>query len=131
MKSKRIKKKTVFTSVDGKVIKASCTPIDKNINCTLNVSYKYEGTEKTKFFTTISNLSYAVDQTVPVYIYDNNIDNSSLSAPISTSTGYVLIVIAIIIIFAAWVWYYITKKYKFAAAVQGFSSGGSIISRAW
>ena len=100
------------------VTNSKCSTVDGGTKCTIdyeytvsNKKYKYTGVEVQG--------KYVNGNTIKVSYDTNNPDNHSV-LPINWKIiGWVCIIIGIIIIIGAWVWYYIASKYKIAAAATG------------
>jgi hypothetical protein len=100
-------------------------PDPKNLSysCSFNLFYTANGREQTKEFTNVTTTKqYADGQTLTIYFNPNQLDDISLSSDSSKTLGFVLLGVAIFIIFLSWFQYYKVKKFKFLAAEEGVNT---------
>jgi len=120
--------KSTYKSVMGIAVSDSvCSWSNNNGNsiasCTTEVKYSV-GIDYQQNIDTGSS-RYKAGDYVKVY-YGNN-PNSPTGNPVSSLVGWVLIIIAVLMIASSWIWVFLTRKYKFAAAAEGVSGAWGII----
>jgi hypothetical protein len=103
----------------------------RQYSCVLQVKYNVNGKDYTKVINTTGTTQYNVGSTVPISYDPNNPQDVKTSFPPPHWLGWVLIVLALIVIFGSWVWVWLTRKYKFAAAAQGVAGGVHLLKGAF
>tara|TARA_Y100000389_G_C17462232_1_gene522696 strand:+ start:3583 stop:4101 length:519 start_codon:yes stop_codon:yes gene_type:complete len=128
-----IQHKSHLKSIKGDVVKDSdCNTAIDNGNqytrCSTTVSYNINGkeypnkivnTESTKFTQGKNNITLWYSPTDP---------EKPEYSPTPTWAGWIIILIALLVIFGAWFCVWLTRKYKMAAAAVGASGIYSIIT---
>lgn len=106
-----------------------CPSVSQGMHsCFIEVSYKYLDKEYKKDINYTGDKSYYIGQNINVYIEPSDPNNVQLNSPPSNTTGIILIVVGLLIILGGWIWYWISKKWKVAAAATGASGIWNIIS---
>lgn len=95
-------------------------------NCTLDVTFTYNGNEMNKQVTYVSQTAPA--KTMTIY-YDPSSDKVNFGDVSYKFMGTVLIVMAIIFVLVAYLGYYVTQRYKFAAAGEGVAGAINMLRR--
>ena len=110
-------------SGQAKVIKVSCTGTN-NSQC--NATVQFVGSDGKQYTSTIQG-SYSVGQMVNIN-YDPSAPSDSIAAGgMSNKTGGIIfLVVGILVLLGAIVWFYIVQKYKAAAAVSGVGDVANI-----
>jgi len=89
-------------------------------NCTLNLSFIYQGTTYTPSLSYNGTSNYTIGQSLTVYFTD---DPSKVSLTENNpSTGWIAIFLGIGISALAWVMYWAARKWKAVAAIEGGES---------
>lgn len=95
-------------------------PKNLSYSCTFNLEYNANGKQQTKTYTEITTTKqYSNGQILTIYFNPDKPDDISLTSDSSKTLGFVLLGIAIFIIFLSWYQYYKVKKFKFLAAEEG------------
>jgi hypothetical protein len=100
-------------------------PNAKNLtyNCTFKLVYTINGERHTKEFSNFkTTIQYSNNQTITIYYNVKEIDDISLSSDSSKSLGFILLGVALLIIFLSWFQYYKVKKFKIFAAEEGVNT---------
>ena len=121
---------SLTAQIQGEVINKNFSPCsataENNIvkyNCILNVKYTVNGKDYTQTLTTTnSNLNYNTGDSILIYYDPKNPSNSGLTSDTTKTLGYILLIAAPFVILLPWVWVYITKKSKIAAAAGGVAT---------
>lgn len=108
-----------YTELKAKVLSIDCD----SKQCSNKIKYMKDNKEEIRFVYTSKNRTVSVGNEVSVFVGDDN----SVSLDNPKTGGIVLICIGLFVILAGWVWYWITKKYEFAAATSGLSNSLSMV----
>lgn len=121
--------------IQGKIMDATCATITQNNQqiqqCAIKVEYIVDG--KTYPFQTTRNEFYAKDQNVSLRYNPENPSEASMDMSAKTE-GLWMLLIGAIILAAAWINWYLKRRYKFAAAAGGVGAAFDMInvgSRSW
>ena len=101
--------------------------------CSFNVEYNLPGggsNNVTKSFSTNGGQQYSYDEMITLYYDPNDPTNIDLYQDNYAFLGWMLIVIAVIILISAWVWVYLTHASKLAAAYAGVETGAELAGNA-
>ena len=126
------RKNAYSSTVIGTVNSSTCTPstvngVVSNI-CQVTISYTVNNIVYTNIISSSTN--YTTNQTVSLSYDPTNPINSVIGPPTTTTTlGIGLVIGAIIVVSFAWLWVYLTKKYKFLAAATGTEDVLNIFKR--
>lgn len=120
------KKEKYSATIQGKVIDAQCPPVvkDQIQECLLKIEYIVN--EKTYTFESKKVGYYAKDYGIEVRYDPTNPEQATLDSSYKT-TGMILTGVGLFLIVAGWIYWYVVKRYKFAAAASGVSVGWNII----
>jgi uncharacterized protein YxeA len=108
--------------------------VDKNndndpfIQCYVEVSYIING--KTYNITGFTNdkKTYKKDDKIPIYYKPSSPEKGQLTTELSGHIiGLILLVFGLFTAGGSWLWYYVTKKYQFAAAAGGVAGAYDLI----
>ena len=119
---------TRTAQVQGEVTNNNpCTPTAVNnvvkYNCIIDVTFTLSAKVYTaNFINNNSNINYRKGDAITVYYDPKNPSDNGLLSDNSKIVGWVLLGIAPFIILFAWLWVYITRKSKVAAAAGGVAS---------
>ena len=124
--------KSHLKSTVGDVVKpSSCYNTIENGNnyksCTTNVSYSVKGQKYEKTINTGSSELTPGTGNITIWYSPVNPGNPEYN-PAPTWIGWVIILVALLVIFGAWFWVWLTHKYKVAAAAEGASGIYSILT---
>lgn len=99
--------------------------------CSLHLNYMVNGQAYTAVLDNQKlNQLYTVGQTITIYYDPRNPDrNIQISAPLSKNSARLMIYIAVGVMLLSWGWVWLTRRYKFLAAVQGVDTGLGILRR--
>ena len=103
------------------------------MGCNIDLSYNYNGKNYTvnNFlyeFNKQTNLNSVIDTTTPIYINPSNPSDISQNSDNSYKVGGIIfIVLGIIVPLFSYLNWWLTRKYKTLAAVEGVQSGINII----
>ena len=121
-----MKKNPFVSTVMATVESVHCSKMfaDENIyDCILNVTYIINGKKYSSSITPSDNKDYTGVKNIRIK-YDpfdpTNAEVASQTSP--RAMGIVLIVIGVIMIGLSWLSYYVTKKFKLAAAAEGLGT---------
>jgi hypothetical protein len=121
-------------SVEGTVVGNSiCDSVLSSDNkttykCTTYVTYTVDGILYEKKYLDTNQVSYNDNQPIVIW-YNPTKPNEPHGKPASKSIGYLIIGISVIILISSWVWVFITRRSKFAAAAGGASAAINLIRR--
>ena len=127
-----IKKISILTSTATATItqlNGACIQNNNIWTCNMNVSF----TDSTGKSYTINNLqsssqnNYTSGETITIYYEPDNPNNASLQSDNTHTIGYVLIIIAIIIMSISWIMVWLSQRYKIFAAAEGVSGIADIL----
>jgi hypothetical protein len=126
-------KKIEGTCTGDSQCKKSTNCDDKNnchtaYSCTTPVQYTVNGKVYMKSLST-GDSSYKKGDPITFY-YEPSDPSVIESSPVPTWMGWLLIGLAILFLFAAWSWVYVTRKSKLAAAVGGTAATVGIFKNA-
>ena len=124
-------RRSKMLSVSGEVIgnsQCNVTQTGNNLStiCTTLLTYTINGNLYDKISTQTGTTSYTDKQQVTIWYYPDTPNKPELS-PIPITAGYFLIGIAIILCIFSWLWVYITRKSKFAAAAGGIAEAWHLL----
>lgn len=109
----------------AKVTASKCNTKDKNTTCVID--YEYTVDNKAYKLSSIQlQGTYVSGNTVNMLYDKKNPDNHKLNPTNWKLIGWICIGIGIFIVIAAWVWFYITRTYKIAAAANGVGTVADI-----
>jgi hypothetical protein len=122
----------------GQTITVHCDPWTKYENnssklmykCSLAVKYLVDGKWVHGHLTVDSGTRYTDGENINLYYDKENPSNIGMDGPVPHNVGWLLIVLGILFVAGSWLWVYLTRKYKFAAAMQGADSGLGLL-RSW
>jgi small-conductance mechanosensitive channel len=129
-----IKLTSTMKSVEGKVSGNSvCQSVKSSENntttdCSTSVTYTVDDVLYEKRYLDTHKISYNDNQSITIW-YDPNNPNEPKGKPLSKVVGYLMIIISIIALISSWVWVYITRHSKFAAAAGGTSAAINLLRR--
>jgi|688.fasta_scaffold430441_3 hypothetical protein len=114
--------------VEATVNSKNCTPSTKSQStCEYNVSYIDEnGTSVNGKLNTTDSIE--LNSKINIVYNPNNKNEIRFEKENTTTLGYTMIIIGIIIAIGAWFWVWITKKFEFAASASGVSSVFNLFS---
>jgi len=120
--------------VSAKILSVSSCSNNVNLmGCNIDLSYNYNGKNYTvnNFlyeFNKQTNLNSVIDTTTPIYINPSNPSDISQNSDNSYKVGGIIfIVLGIIVPLFSYLNWWLTRKYKTLAAVEGVQSGINII----
>lgn len=125
-----------ITAINGDP-KGTCTQSGQNnqngqtqqvYSCNIDIIYTFEGKNYTQTVYYSGNFQHYVGEHVNIYINPNNFSNISLDKNIPKFIGWIIIVIALLVMGGAWFWFWASQKYKFIAAAEGAGAGLHILS---
>ena len=124
-----IKHNSNLKFVDAKVIKSNydCSDIQSGStikSCKFDIKYSVNNVEYTKTFTSEKN--YKLDQTIGIQ-YDIDDPAKSEINTSSSSSGFILILIACIILGVGWFTYWLSRRNTIASSALGVSAIGDLI----
>jgi hypothetical protein len=126
-----INKGTHSSEIDAEVVDSKCNTYKDSKNNTYkqcDTTIKYT-VANTSYSNTISTQQiYANGSKVNVVYDPSNPNNSLFKSGWRKRFAYILLAIAVFIIVAAGIRYYIVKNFKIAAAASGFGEGAALIS---
>ena len=101
------------------------TTDQNNLKCTVQVLYTINSVDHTTTITstTSSGNPYIKGQSVVVHYNPSNVNDITLTPVNGKLIGSILIGFSIIVVLGAWFTYYMTMKYKAAAAFEGMAGG--------
>lgn len=130
-----VHKTKLVSTVNGTVNVASCVAkVDHDnddtidYDCSLTVDYKVGGKSYSINANSTGGYQYKDGDGITVYYDPKNPSNANISSDNTHVVGIVLLVIGIIIPIVAFVWWYLTRKYKAVAAAGGVAAGLDLLS---
>lgn len=125
-----LNKKLNIELISGKVLNLNCRPLQNNEqNCSINISYRYNNLDYTNYIQYTGKNIYASNQLIDIYVNKDNATVIYIEDPDTHGQGRILLFSGLFIILAGWIWYWISKKYKFLAAAEGVSGAFNLFSR--
>lgn len=116
--------------ISGKVLNLNCRPLQNNEqNCSINISYRYNNQDYTKYVQYTGKNMYALTQIIDVYVNRDDPSSIYIEDPNSYTKGRILLFFGLFIVIAGWIWYWLSKKYKFLAASGGVSGVLNLFNR--
>ena len=109
----------------GKIMDATCSKTKNDKSCVSTINYMVKDVEYS-----VSSVTEIVNkgQTITVYYDPKNPNNFSLSNNTTNTIGWVIIIIAIIILLSSWGWLIMTIFFKPLAAATGVGAvAGAVI----
>jgi hypothetical protein len=100
---------------------------DSNTNCVISYDIKVDDKVYSQSKVTVSK-KYATGQEVKVLYDPSNPDNHDFNPFPVKIVGWILLAVSIFILIAVWVWYFIARRYKLAAAASGVDAVTDIIN---
>ena len=97
--------------------------------CNMNVSFK-DAIGKSYTINNIQSSSqnnYTSGETIRIYYEPDNPNNASLQSDNTHTIGYILIIIAIIIMSISWIMVWLSQHYKIFAAAEGVSGIADVL----
>ena len=128
-----IQHKSHLKSTKGDVVKESdCNTTIDNGNqytqCSTTVSYNINGKEYPNKIVNTGSTKFTQGKNNITLWYSPTDPEKPEYSPAPTWLGWIIILIALLVIFGAWFWVWLTHKYKMAAAAEGASGIYSIIT---
>lgn len=118
-------RKVSIETVQAIITSVNCRPIQNNNQmCNIGIEYTFKNEKKNTNIDYNGNRMFSVNQKIDVYINLDKPSEITIDSPASKTAGIIMIIVGIIIIGLAWLWYWLTKRYKFLGAAQGV--GGAI-----
>ena len=128
--------KNIYTAKTiGTIVVANCSQYtanntSDNYNCSLLIKYTANGTTYSKQFTTDGINRYVENMTVDISYNPENPEDSQLGTVLNYKlTGGILIFFGIFIAIGTWIWLWITRRSKFAAAAGGVAGAWNLLRR--
>lgn len=123
-------KKVNTVPVSAKIVGVNCVQGQNDIrNCNINVTYTYNNKVENKYIQYSGNVIYTNNQELTVYVNKDNDSEVYIEQPSPKTIGSMLITFGLFILIGVWIWYWLTKKYKFLAAAQGVSGAYNLFRR--
>jgi hypothetical protein len=129
-------RKSKYTSeIQGAVVKASptgsniCTNKNNMYNCSFEVDYTLNGDDKTVMFNNVdTSINYTEGKIITLYYNPDDPNDIKLEKDNTKVLGWIMLLIAILMITISWLWNYLVNRNKFLAATEGVATGISVIS---
>jgi hypothetical protein len=95
-------------------------PKNTTYTCNFSLQYSVNGQSYEKTFSNIeSKTKYAGGDTLTIYYNKSNVNDIAFSSEDSKILGFILLFVALFIIFMSWYQYYKVRKFKYFAAEEG------------
>ena len=101
---------------------------DNPVQYSCTVTVKYSNWPKPIDINYTGNELYYVGEQITIYAKKGDPNDVTLSKGTPPSTGWMLIILAVIIIIGSWFWYWAARRWKFVAAAQGVGGVLNIVS---
>jgi len=125
--------KSHLKSTKGDVVKDSdCNTTIDNGNqytqCSTTVNYNINGKEYTNKIVNTGSTTFTQGKNNITIWYSPTDPEKPEYKPAPTWIGWIIILVALLVIFGSWFWVWLTRKYKMAAAAEGAAGIYSIIT---
>ena len=122
-----VRKQKFAKSITARIVDTECNKTDTTYSCLLKLQYDIDSKTYDSTINTNSSIFYQKGTTINIrYNPDNPVEVSLF--PNSKIFGWVCLVIGFIVVIGVFIHWYITIKYKFAAAATGFASGIDMVT---
>lgn len=125
-----------YTDTRGKIINTDCIKNPNNPNntaetfkCSITVEYTINDETYKKDLFVNGNNKYIVNEPIDLKVEKSNYNNAELATMKKSTSGWILIIIAVVLFGFAYLNYYLTHKYRTFAAVHGVSSMVNMFNR--
>lgn len=121
--------KNQYVKTTGTVTNLNCSPNENNIEyCETDYEYMTSSDKLSASSTSKGKSKYHKGEKINVWYEKENQAIAYLEKPDPKLTGWLIIGLAILLVLMSWGWVWMTRHYKFAAAMQGTSSALNILT---
>lgn len=121
-----------YLHIKGQVVTPNCTTAGvttdshgktiTSYKCNLGVKYVINGKEYSKTIFVNGTANYVANEPIDLMVLKSDFTNVQISQISSSTMGMMMIAVAIVLVVAAYINYYLTHNYKVFAATQGVST---------
>lgn len=124
-----LKKTNIYTEkTKGVIREISCEPRGKTVECIANVEYIHQNKKYSNTFT-LSGRYWNLNDVMDVKYNPDDPSDSSINMLGNKTIGGIFLGIGIFTFLCSWLSYYVTRRFKFAAAASGVGSAYNTIIR--